>query len=96
MLRSRGGQTVQFTSGPPSVKRAHLDRRPTGDCCLTPPLKCLVQIGGFQHRKTAYVLGLRVWPVGDEHLCRDHIGKPADRDGETMLQVSPRSSLRQT
>src|SRR6202023_709761 len=55
--------------GPPSVKRAHLDRRPTGDGSLAPPRKCIIQISGFQHPKTAYVLlGLQVRPVGDENL----------------------------
>ena len=53
--------------GPP--KRAHLDRRPTGDGSLAPPRKCIIQISGFQHPKTAYVLlGLQVRPVGDENL----------------------------
>src|SRR5947209_20241318 len=58
--------------GPPSVKvkRAHLDRRPTGEGSLAPPGKCIIQISGFQHPKTADVLlGLQVWPVGDEHLA---------------------------
>src|SRR5690349_16599851 len=56
--------------GPPSVKRAHLDRRPTGDGGLTPPRQRLVQINGFQHPKTADVLlGLQVRPIGDEHLA---------------------------
>src|SRR5260370_1004168 len=55
---------------PPSIKRAHLDRGPTGDGSLAPPRKCLVQVSGFQHPKTAYVLlGLQVRPVGDEHLA---------------------------
>jgi hypothetical protein len=55
---------------PPSEKRAHLDRRPTGDGSLAPPRQCLVQVSGFQHPKTAYVLlGLEVRPVGDEHLA---------------------------
>src|SRR5260370_9682010 len=54
---------------PPSIKRAHLDRGPTGDGSLAPPRKCLVQVSGFQHPKTAYVLlGLQVRPVGDDHL----------------------------
>src|ERR1700690_3431686 len=48
--------------------RAHLDRRPTGDGSLAPPRQCVLQISGFQHPKTAYVLlGLQVRPVGDEH-----------------------------
>jgi hypothetical protein len=56
--------------GPPSEKRAHLDRRPTGDGSLAPPRKCIIQISGVQHPKTAYVLlGLQVRPVGDEHLA---------------------------
>jgi hypothetical protein len=38
--------------GPPSVKRAHLDRRPTGDGSLAPPRECIIQISGFQHPKT--------------------------------------------
>ena len=57
-----------FTSG--SAKRAHLDRRPTGDRGLTPPRQRLVQVSGFQYPKTAYVLlGLQVRPVGDKHLA---------------------------
>src|SRR5260370_37014074 len=56
--------------GLPSVNRAHLDRPPTGDGSLAPPRKCIIQISGFQHPKTAYVLlGLQVRPVGDEHLA---------------------------
>ena len=36
---------------------------------LRPQCKCIIQISGFQYPKTAYVLiGLRVRPVGDEHL----------------------------
>jgi hypothetical protein len=55
-------------SGPPSVKRAHLDRRPTGDGGLAAPRQRLVQVSGFQHPKTAHgLLGLQVRPVGDEH-----------------------------
>ena len=41
---------------PPSVTRAHLDRRPTGDGSLAPPRQRLVQVSGVQHPKTAYVL----------------------------------------
>ena len=53
------------------MKRTHLDRRPTGDGGLAPPFQRLVQVSGFQHPKTANVfLGLRVRPVGDEHLTR--------------------------
>ena len=38
------------------------------DSSLAPPRECLVEISGFQHRKTADVLlGLQVRPVGDEH-----------------------------
>jgi len=52
-----------------SLKRAHLDRRPTGDSSLAPPRKGIIQISGFQHPKTAYVLiSLQVRPVGDENL----------------------------
>jgi hypothetical protein len=40
----------------PFQKRAHLDRRPTGDDGLAPPCKCILKISGFQHPKTAYVL----------------------------------------
>src|SRR5215472_3920757 len=55
--------------GSPSVKRAHLNRRPTGDGGLTPPRQRLVHVSGFQYPKTADVLlGFQVWPVGDEHL----------------------------
>ena len=51
------------------MKWAHLDRRPAGDDGLAPPLERLVQVSGFQHPKTAYMLlGLQVRPVGDEHL----------------------------
>jgi hypothetical protein len=53
----------------PFQKRAHLDRRPTGDHSLGTLHKCIIQISGFQHPKTAYVLiGLQVRPAGDEHL----------------------------
>src|SRR5258707_1528628 len=55
---------------PNAEKRAHLDRRPTGDDSLAPPRQCLVQVRAFQQPKTAYVLlGLQVWPVSDEHLA---------------------------
>src|SRR6516225_6535005 len=58
-----------FAPGSFSVKRAYLDRSPAGDGGLAPPRQCLVQVSGFQHPKTAYVLlGLYVRPVGDEHL----------------------------
>src|SRR5271166_4344419 len=51
-------------------KLAHLDRRPTGDDSLAPPRQCLVQVSGFQHPKTAYMLlALRERPVGDDHLA---------------------------
>ncbi len=36
------------------AERAYLDRRPTGDRSLAPPRKCIIQISGFQHPKTAY------------------------------------------
>src|SRR6266403_2607333 len=63
-------QRTCLPSGPPSVKRAHLDRRPAGNDSLAPPRQCLLHVGGFQHPKTAYVLlGLQVRPVGDEHLA---------------------------
>ena len=52
-----------------SKKWAHFDRRPAGDGGPAPPRECLVQISGFQHPKTGYVfLGLRVRPVGGEHV----------------------------
>src|SRR2546425_3557651 len=36
----------------------------------SPPRQRLIQVSGFQHPKTAYVLlGLQVGPVGDEHLA---------------------------
>src|SRR5215469_11755835 len=58
-----------LASNPPSVKRTHFDRRPTGDGGLASPRECLVHVGGFEHPKTAHVfLGLQVWPVRDEHL----------------------------
>src|SRR5215831_19185987 len=53
-----------------SVKRAHLDRRPTGNSGLAPPRQSLVQASGFQHPETADVLlGLQIRPVGDERLA---------------------------
>src|SRR5499427_4806540 len=49
-------------------KLAHLARRIAGDGTLARPRECLVHIGGFQYPETAYVLlGLGVWPIGDEH-----------------------------
>src|SRR5580692_12592606 len=55
---------------PPSENQAHFDRRPAGGGSLAPPRQCLVQVSGFQHPKTAYVLlGLQVRPVGEEHLA---------------------------
>src|SRR5206468_3486983 len=51
-------------------ERAHLDRRPTGDGTLAPPLQRLVQVRGFHNPKAAYVLlGLHVRPVGGDHLA---------------------------
>src|SRR5258708_1909146 len=53
----------------PSVKRAHLDRRPAGDGGLAPPRQRLVQACCFQHPKAADVLlGLQIRSVGDEYL----------------------------
>ena len=69
MRRERQPARSLASVGPPSKNRAHFDRRTGGDGSLAPPRKCPVQISGFQHPKTAYVLlGLRVRPVGDEHL----------------------------
>ena len=51
------------------MKLAHLDGRPARDGSLAAPRQRLVQISGFQHPKTTYVLlGLHVRPVGDEYL----------------------------
>src|SRR5262249_38039458 len=72
-------------------KRAHLDRRPTGDGSLAPPRKRIIQISGFQHPKTAYVLlGLQIRPVGDENLT---IGlcpqRPRAADGGEAANENP-------
>src|SRR5262245_6123971 len=49
-------------------KLAHLARRIAGDGSLARPRERLVHIGGFQYPETAHVLlGLGVWPIGDEH-----------------------------
>src|SRR5215831_3546512 len=49
-------------------KLAHLARCITGDGSLLRPCECLIHIGGFQYPETAHVLlGLGVWPIGDEH-----------------------------
>src|SRR5215472_5788357 len=49
-------------------KLAHLARRIAGDGTLARPRECLVHIGGFQYPETSHVLlGLGVWPIGDEH-----------------------------
>src|SRR5262249_9688123 len=49
-------------------KLAHLARRIAGDGTLARPRECLVHIGGFQYPETAHVLlGVGVWPIGDEH-----------------------------
>jgi hypothetical protein len=50
-----GTTAAAILSGPDALKRAHLDRRPTGDDSLAPPRQCLIQVGGFQNPKTAYV-----------------------------------------
>ena len=39
--------------GPPSVKRTHLDRRPTGDGGLAPPRQRLVQVSGYPSRRAS-------------------------------------------
>ena len=59
-------------------KRAHLDRRPTGDDSLaSPPCQHAVPVGSFQYPQTAFVLlCLKVRPVGDEHLA---VGLPPQR-----------------
>jgi hypothetical protein len=66
MGRKYGARTLDLAPGSPSVKRAYLDRSPAGDGGLSPPRQCLVQVSGFQHPKTAYVLlGLYVDIDGD-------------------------------
>jgi hypothetical protein len=56
---------------------SHIARRTAGDGTLARPLDCLVQISSFQDAKTADVLlGLRLRPVGEEHLT---IGLPQQR-----------------
>src|SRR2546423_14145065 len=50
-------------------KLAHLAHRIAGDGALARPRECLVHIRSFQYPETAHVLlGLGVWPIGDEHL----------------------------
>src|SRR5262249_35388578 len=49
-------------------KLAHFAGHIAGDGTLARPRECLVHIGGFQYPETAHVLlGLGVWPIGDEH-----------------------------
>src|SRR5215469_4649054 len=49
-------------------KLANLARRIAGDGSLARPRECLLHIGGFQYPETAHVLlGLGVWPIGDEY-----------------------------
>src|SRR5215472_5343798 len=49
-------------------KLAHFAGHIAGDGSLLRPGKCLIEIGGFQYPESAHVLlGLGVWPVGDEH-----------------------------
>src|SRR5262245_55596877 len=49
-------------------KLAYLAHRIARDGAPARPRECLVHIGGFQYPETAYVLlGLGVWPIGDEH-----------------------------
>src|SRR5215472_9480298 len=49
-------------------KLAHLAHRIAGDGTLARPRQCLVHIGGLKYPETAHVLlGLGVWPIGDEH-----------------------------
>src|SRR5215831_11225462 len=49
-------------------KLAHFAGYIAGDGTLARPRECLVHIGGFQYPETAHVLlGLGVWPIGDEH-----------------------------
>src|SRR6195256_40030 len=49
-------------------KLAHLARRIAGDGALARPRERLVHIGSFQYPETAHMLlGLGVWPIGDEH-----------------------------
>src|SRR5436190_9876758 len=49
-------------------KLTHLARRIAGDGTLARPRQRLVHIGSFQYPETAHMLlGLGVWPIGDEH-----------------------------
>src|SRR5712692_9610435 len=49
-------------------KLAHLAGHIAGDGALTRPRQRLVHIGSFQYPETAHMLlGLGVWPIGDEH-----------------------------
>src|SRR5215469_597000 len=49
-------------------KLADLARRIAGDGSLARPRERLLHIGGFQYPETAHVLlGLGVWPIGDEY-----------------------------
>src|SRR6266480_4739159 len=49
-------------------KLAHLAGRIAGDGTLARPRQRLVHIGSFQYPETAHMLlGLGVWPIGDEH-----------------------------
>jgi hypothetical protein len=61
--------------GPPSVKRAHLDRRPTGDGGLATPRQRLVQVSGFQH--TVFGRGRLPWlHYIDERPDRNSTNRP--------------------
>ena len=86
---------------------AHLSRHIAGDGTLACPRECRVHIGGFQYPETAYVLlGLGVWPIGDEHrtirllphrLCVSGRGNPArelPRAGSNQFTVERRVSSR--
>src|SRR5437016_3620848 len=49
-------------------KLAHLAGHIAGDGTLARPRQRLVHIGSFQYPETAHMLlGLGVWPIGDEH-----------------------------
>src|SRR5258706_1031791 len=49
-------------------KLAHLAGHTAGDGTLLRPRQRLVHIGSFQYPETAHMLlGLGVWPIGDEH-----------------------------
>src|SRR4030095_2964617 len=65
-LHARPRRSV--VAGPPNGP--HLDRHPASEDALACPRQRFVQVSDFYHPETTYVLlGLQVWPVGDEHLA---------------------------